>query len=189
MLLPVNSNLRRGAGRAPNAAPRTRSGRGLIAVLLFAACLFSGCAGYLPAADMPSVIGDGSKTLLIKEVDYPTLQPWLPYLIRNTLRDEVNARRLAQWVDSAPADYEISIKVNAYTTYEWMSDKIDRGILYDTTLTITAVVFEGNTNKEIWRSDPLSYSDRLELLNEQVAAEDLVKQLIRRLADAMRNTF
>ena len=152
-------------------------------------CLLSSCAGYTMGADSPSVFGNGDKTLKVKDVDYPTLQPWLPYAIRSALRDEINARHMVQWVDSGAADYEIRIKVLSYTTREWMRDEIDRSVLYDASMVLEATVFDGSTNKEVWRSGQLYYSDRIEQANEQLAASDLVVQIVRQLADKMRNTF
>ncbi|MDR2799799.1 MAG: hypothetical protein LBB52_00850, partial [Desulfovibrio sp.] len=79
--------------------------------LCLALALFCAGCGYTLASDSPSVLGAGTKTLKVKGVDYPTLQPWLPNSIRSVLRDEVGARYLAQWVDSGPADFEIQINV------------------------------------------------------------------------------
>ena len=161
----------------------------LLASVLFLGALLDGCAGYKLATDTPSVVGDGSKTLKIKGVDYPTLQPWLPFAIRSRLRDEVNARYLAKWVDSGSADYEIQINVIAYTTRTWMRSELDTTILYDSTMTIEGIVYEGSTNREVWRSGKISYMDRLEKVDDKAVAEDLTTQLVRILVDRMRNTF
>lgn len=159
----------------------------LCALLL---CLgLTGC-GYHLAADSPSVVGDGTRTLKIKGVDYPTLQPWLPYSIRSVLRDEVGARHLAQWVDSGPADYEIQINVKSYTTREWMRDEVDTVTrLYSASMSLEAIIYDGSTNEEIWNSGQVSYSDRLQNPNEQLAAGELITQIVRQLADKMRDVF
>jgi hypothetical protein len=190
----------RGPGRRPLPArpgPK-RTARALILgaralrpllLALAAALLTAACAGYRLAADAPSVIGDGARTLKVKAVDYPTLHPWLPFAIRSRLRDEVNARRLAQWVDSGTADYEIQINVISFTTRQWIRSELDTSLLYDSSLIIEAVVYEGSSNKEIWRSGKISYAERLEKADDRLAAEDLITQVIRELADKMRNTF
>ena len=167
--------------------PVTRFARGVAA--LFLVCLLSSCAGYTLEADSPSIFGSSDKTLKIKEVDYPTLQPWLPYVIRSSLRDEINARHLATWVDSGPADFEMQIKVVSYTTNEWMSDEIDHTMLFSSSMVIEATVYDGSTNKVVWRSGPVAYSDVLEQANERLAANDLVTQIVRQTVDKMRNTF
>ena len=161
----------------------------LLAFVLFLGALLDGCAGYKLASDTPSVVGDGSKTLKIKGVDYPTLQPWLPFAIRSRLRDEVNARYLAKWVDSGSADYEIQINVVSYTTRQWMRSELDNTILYDSTMIIEGIVYEGSTNREVWRSGKISYMDRIEDVDDKALAEDITTQLVRMLADRMRNTF
>ena len=181
MLSPTNASGGGARRLAPLPAP--------LLFVLFLGALLDGCAGYKLATDTPSVLGDGGKTLKIKGVDYPTLQPWLPFAIRSRLRDEVNARYLAKWVDSGSADYEIQINVIAYTTRTWMRSELDTTLLYDSTMTIEGIVYDGSTNREVWRSGKISYMDRLENVDDKAVAEDLITQLMRMLVDRMRNTF
>ena len=155
----------------------------VLAVILCASC------GYQLAADSPSILGDGARTLKVKGVDYPTLEPWLPYMIRSKLRDEINARHLARWVDSGPADYEIQIKVHSFTSREWMRSRVDNTLLFATAISLEAIIYQGDTNKEVWRSGVLVYDDRLEQPGDKRAADDILTQIIRMLADKMRNTF
>ena len=168
----------------------TVSPRWVSLVLLCAVTLlFCGCAGYQFAADSPSILGDGTKTLKIKEVDNPSLEAWLPHSIRSVLRDEITARHLAVWVDQSPADYEITIKILAFTSREWMRDEYDVAVLFDNTLSIEAIVYDGATNKEIWRSGSISYSDRSDEPGAKAGAESIIQQVSQRLADRLRNTF
>jgi hypothetical protein len=157
-----------------------------LAGLLCAATL-TGCAGYRLATDAPSIFGEGEKTLKVKGVDYPTLQAWLPYRIRSALRDEVTARRLASWVDSGPADFEIQINVISYTSREWMRSVHDTTMLYTNTMVLEAIVYNGSTNREIWRSGRVSYSENLD--QSLTEAETTITQIVRQLVDKMRNTF
>lgn len=157
------------------------------AVLMF--CLLSTGCGYHFASSSSSILGDGTKTLKVKGVDYPTLHPWLPYSIRSRLRDEIGARYLAKWVDSGTADYEIQINVIAFSTREWIRTEIDTTQLYSTSLTIEAIVYSGSTNKEVWRSGQIYYSESMEHADEKAASSDIIAQVIRQLADKMRNTF
>ena len=158
----------------------------LLAGLLCAAAL-TGCAGYQLAADAPNIFGEGKKTLKIKGVDYPTLQAWLPYRIRSALRDEITARHLASWVDSGPADFEIQINVLSYTSRQWMRSAQDTTLLYSNTMVLEAIVYNGSTNKEVWRSGRVSYSENLE--QSLTEADVTITQIIRQLVDKMRNTF
>jgi hypothetical protein len=178
MLSPVDKKF--GSSRTGLARPALLTGLLLLAVLW-------GCAGYRLAADAPSVFGQGEKTLKVKGVDYPTLHPELPYRIRSILRDEITARHLAAWVDSGPADFEIQINVISYTSRQWMRDRLDRTVLYSTTMTLQAIVYEGSTNNVVWRSGSVSYSDSIE--QAQTDVDPIIVQTIRELVDHMRNKF
>jgi len=155
---------------------------------LLAAAALPGC-GYQLATNTPSIIGDGTRTLKVKGVDSPTLHPWLPHAIRSELRNEIGARHLARWVDSGSADYEIQINVINFSTTEWVRTKFDTSQLYSTILTLEAIIYDGSTNKEIWRSGPLAYSEYEEHANEKAASGYIITQVIRKLADTMRNAF
>lgn len=138
---------------------------------------------------MPNVLGDGTKTLKVKSVDYPTLDAWLPYSLRSSLRDEVNARQLAKWVDSGSADYEISIKVLSFTSHEWIHNENLGIVLFNQKLEIEAIVFDGHTNKEIWRSGTLSYAERQETGGDKSSSQDIIQQVIRELCSKLQNSF
>ncbi len=161
----------------------------ILPLCLLFGLLASGCAGYQLAADQPSILGNGSKTLKVKGVDQPTLYPWLPYSLRTALRNEINNRDMAKWVDSGPADYEIQLKVISFTTREWMRSENDQTLLYDTQLSLEAFIYDGKTNQQIWRSGVISYDDRVETPDEQSVSDDIIAQVMRRLADKMRAAF
>lgn len=151
--------------------------------------MLSACGGYQFAPDSPSIFGDGSKTIKVKGVDYPTLQPWLPHALRSSLRDELAARHMAKWVDSGPADYEIQIKVLSFTSREWFNASTNIPALYNNALTLEAIVYQGDTNRVIWRSGALSYADHTENPSEYAEAGNIITQTMRQLTDKMRNAF
>lgn len=157
-------------------------------MLLLALFCAAGC-GYQLASSSPSIMGDGTSTLKVKGVDNPTLYPWLPHAIRSNLRDEIGARYLARWVDTGSADYELQINIIKYTSREWIRTEVDTSQLYDTTLTIEAILYEGSTNKEVWRSGNIAYSERTEDVDEKQSSGDIIKQTMRLLADKLRQTF
>ena len=159
-----------------------------ILLLLCCALGLTAC-GYTLATSGSSVMGEGKSTLKIKEVDNPTLHPWLPHAIRSRLRDEIGARYLAIWVDDGTADYEIQINIIRFTTREVIRSEVDTSQLYDTSLIIEAILYEGSTNKEVWRSGPLWYAERSEDVDEKYASGDIITQVVRLLADKLRNTF
>ncbi len=151
--------------------------------------VLSACGGYQFAPDSPSIFGDGSKTIKVKGVDYPTLQPWLPHALRSSLRDELAARHMAVWVDSGPADYEIQIKVLSFTSREWFNADTNIPAIYDNRLTLEAIVYQGDTNRVVWRSGAISYSDHEENPSEYSGSGDIITQTMRLLIDKMRNAF
>lgn len=161
-----------------------------------AACLLAlslaGC-GYGLGADSPSVLTEPVPgtlpTLKVKSVENPTLYPWLSYVIRSELRDEVAARSLARWVDSGRADYEISLKVQSFTFRSWLTNREDQAVLYEASMIIEAIVYRGDTNAEIWRSGPIAYNQNYENVQERTAAGDLTRELVRRLLTSMRRAF
>lgn len=161
-------------------------------LLVLCACtmlMLSGCAGYQLSADSPSVLGDGTKTLKIKEIDYPTLHPWLPHLLRSSLRDEINAKNLAVWVDSGPADYEIQLKVISFTAREWIQDAESFSLLFNVRMQVEAFVYQGSTNTVIWTSGPIAYDEHREDSNQAQAADVIVTEVMRRLTDRLRHSF
>lgn len=159
-----------------------------ITCLLCTGMLLSAC-GYKLAADTPSVLGDGTKTLKIKEVTNPTLEAWLPASIRSSLRDAINARHLAVWVDQGPADYEIKVDIKGFTSRESMSSRTDVALLYDNSMTINATIYDGATNRVIWQSGDISYYDRSEDRSRENSSEEIITQIMSRLTEKLRNTF
>lgn len=159
----------------------------LILGCLLALCL-SAC-GYQLASRSESILGDGTKTIKIKGIDYPTLHPWLPNSIRSSLRDEIGARYLARWVDSGSADYEIQINVESFTSREWIRTEWDTSQMFSISIVLSAVIYDGSTNKEVWNSGSLYYSEYEETSDERGASGNIITQICRRLADKMRETF
>ncbi len=162
------------------------------AVFLFAFLILAGC-GYGLGNDGPSVLtppsGGGLPTMKFKSVDNPTLYPWLPYVIRTEVWDELAARNLVRWVDSGRADYEIAIKVDSFTFRSWLTDSDDTTMLYSAAMTMNATVYKGDSNEVVWQSGNLGYSQSYETVQERTAAADLTRELARRLSSAMRQAF
>ncbi len=135
-----------------------------------------------------SVLGDGTKTIKIKEVDQVTMYTWLPYMVRSLLRDDITERGLAQWVDEGPSDYTITVRVNSfqvrsYGEYEQSHD------LFTGDLKIQLIIYDGATNKEVWQSGTVSYSDRFENINEEAAIREILVMAIRRGVDKLQQKF
>ena len=160
-------------------------------LLLFFALTLSGC-GYTLGADTPSVLtpveAENIPSLKIRNIDNPTLFPWLTYAVRTQLRDEIAARNIARWVDSGPADYEISLKVDRYTYRSWQSRTDYTAMLYSAQIIMNATVYKGNSATVVWNGWQ-SYSQTFERVQEESAANALVREIIRRLTVNMRQKF
>ena len=162
------------------------------AALCFLTATLAAC-GYGFGSDAPSVLKATSPgvrpTIKIKSVDNPTLYPWLPYTIRTEFRDELAARNVALWVDSGRADYEVALKVHSFTIRSWLTDPDDSTSLYTASLALEGIFYKSGTNEEIWRSRPMWYSQSYDHVQERAAAEELTRELVRRLISSMRQAF
>lgn len=175
-----------------NAPHSERKGaRGFLCALL--ACLMLAGCGYVwrgqeGSLSENSVLGTGDKTLRIKSVDQSTLYPWLTYQIRSLVRDDINARNLAKWVDDGPADYTLTVRVpsfqiRSYGQYRSASE------LYTATINMEFVVYDGKTNTEVWRSGSIYYSENYENANEETAIRSILELAVRRCMDALQQRF
>ena len=140
------------------------------------------------AAALPPLSGD-IPTLKFKNVENPTLFPWLSYVIRTEVHDEFAARKLCRWVDSGKADYEIAIKVDNYTYRSWLTDTDNATMLYTAAMTLNATFYRADSNEVVWQSGNITYSQSYESVQERIAASELSRELARRLASSMRQAF
>lgn len=163
-----------------------RAGLALL-LCLFATAPLGGC-GYGLSSDMPTVLGSNESTLCLTGVEQPTLYPWVVFTVRSAMRDEINARNLATWVDSGNSDYTMHIKVNSFTMRGAVSSSTDETLLYTGSVSMTVVISRGSDNTEVWRNT-IRYSENFDNETEEDAARILFIQASRRLADSMRNTF
>lgn len=164
-----------------------------VAVAFLLLCiLLSGCGytlrGQEGSRSEDSVLGNGSKTLKIKEIDQTTLFPWLPYMVRSILRDDITERGLAQWVDEGASDYTLTVKIasfqiRSYGQYQHSSQ------LFTGTLNMQLILYDGRTNTEVWQSGPLYYSDNFENANEEEAIREILQMTIRRAVDRLQQKF
>ena len=153
-----------------------------------AALLLCGACGYGLSSDMPTVLGGSDATLRLAEVEQPTLYPWVGFTVRSAMRDEINARNLAAWVDYGSSDYTMHIKVNSFTMRGSVASSADETLLYTGSVSMSVTIYRTSDNAEIWRNS-VSYSDNFDNETEEEAARRLFIQASRRLADSMRNTF
>lgn len=149
--------------------------------------LLAGC-GYGFTAEEGTVLGSNKSTLKLTSIEQPTLFPWVGYTLRASLRDEITARNIAEWVDGGQADYNMHLRVNSFTMRSAVKNTQDATELYTGTVNMTAILFSGADNAEVWRTN-VSYSNTFETDNEENASRLLFTQAVRRIADNMRRTF
>lgn len=157
-------------------------------LLLFAACLAGGC-GYSMESRQPTVMGDSSKRLKLRNVEQPTLYEWLGPSIRSAMRDEVNARKAATWVDSGDCDFNMDIRVRSFTLRSWLRDASQNTVMYEGKITLEATLYRCSDNAEVWRSGVLSYSESFDADTPDTASGKLTKRLAEKIVRKMRNTF
>lgn len=160
----------------------------LLGAILLGLLNLWGC-GYTLASEEPSVIGDGSKTVKIKRVENPTLYSWLSHIMRTTVHDEVNYRKMGKWVDSGEADYELDIEVTRFRISDHGYSREGTSVMYSANMTMILNVYDGSTNKMIWSSGALSLSRVYDTDNAQTATQELSRELIKRCMDRMRFVF
>ncbi len=136
-----------------------------------------------------SVLGDGSKTLRIRSVEQTTLYAWIPYIIRSQLRDEIAVRGLAKWVDTAPSDFTISVKILGCSMRS--DNDITSGMprLVTTTISMVFSICNGHTNQEIWSSGTIEYADSFTVEDERTVIQSIVRECISRGVDRIQQQF
>lgn len=121
-------------------------------------------------------------------MEQTSLYPWLTYQVRSLVRDDINARNLAKWVDDGQADYTLTVripsfKVRSYGQYRSASQ------LYTATISIEFIVYDGKTNTEVWRSGSIFYEENYENANEESAIKSILEMAVRRCMDALQQRF
>ena len=160
---------------------------GLLVCLMLAGCgyVWRGQEGSLSEN---SVLGNGSKTLRIKSVEQSTLYPWLTYQIRSLVRDDINARSLAKWVDDGPADYTLTVRVPSFQIRSY-GQYASASQLYPATIRMEFIVYDGKTNTQVWRSGNIYYSENYENSDEESAIRSILELAVRRCMDALQQRF
>ena len=172
-----------------------RNWKGLAAAALCCIGLFVGGCGYQTdgfssaSSRAHSVLGNGSSTIKFDKVEQITLFPWVQYYIRGLVRDEVNLRRLARWVDEGKSDYLLSVNMTGYYERSSISNRVDNTLLTDTIVTLELVVRSGRSGAVVWKSGPVKYYDKYEVVNEDSAVREGLKETVRRALDRMQQEF
>ena len=136
-----------------------------------------------------SVLGDGSSTMKIEQVEQVTMYPWVQYYLRGLVRDEVNLRRLARWVDDGSADYCLTINMPSFLVRSSVSNRVDNTLLSTATVALELIVRSGRTGAVVWRSGIITYYDKFETVDESEAVREGLKEALNRALDLMQQKF
>ncbi len=171
-------------------SPTSRQKRALcLCTLLAVSMLLLGGCGYQFAGKEKGIFGSPTATLRLAEVENPSMYAWLPQRLRSAMHDEVNRRNLATWVDAAPSDYTMRIKISEFTLRSHVKDSTDTTLLYTANLNFEATVYSGSTNSVVWRSGSRSLARTYDTKDPQTAGTDAAKLLVQYICDSMRNSF
>lgn len=159
-------------------------------ILFCCLCLtLSGC-GYNTLGNMgANPLGDGSKTMKVRAINHPTLFVNLPYQLRSVLWDEVNKRRLAQWVDDGPSDYEISVNVLSFKMRSFASTREDTTLISNGEIQLAVIVYEANSSKIVWDSGTIAFNDQYSTAKEEDAIQAISQEALRRALDTVYRNF
>jgi hypothetical protein len=157
------------------------------------ACLFLLSCGYrwqgFGEPDARSVLGNGNSTLLMGKIEDESLYPDLPYYLRSLVRDEINLRRLARWVDSGDADYTMDIRIPSFRIDAYISDSDSISLLNAAAVELEVIVRHGTGSSVAWRSGNIVYSEHYEAPSEAGVIREVLAQALYRALDRMQMEF
>lgn len=162
--------------------------RAVAAVCLLATLTLTGC-GYKFTNDHPSIFGDGTATMRIKEVDNTTVFPWINQTLRSQLYDEITDRNIAIMTASESADYEMVIKISKFTITSRVLGTKRETLEYTVELEFEATVYGGEETEVVWGSGKTSISRAYPTSDARFAGTQITKLLVESIADKMRDTF
>jgi hypothetical protein len=92
-------------------------------------------------------------------------------------------------VDDGNADYLLTVNMTGFKVRSYISNWVDNTLLSETTVSLEMIVRSGKTGAVVWRSGPISYYDKYEVVNEDSAVREGLKEAIRRALDRMQQKF
>ncbi len=154
---------------------------------LICACAYT-WRGQEGARSEDSVLGTGNKTVKIKGVEQTTLYPWVPYLVRSQLRDEINTRGLARWVDDGLADFELQVNITNFNVSAY-GHSSSQNVVSTAEVILDLIVYSGSTNSIIWKSGGIYYEDTFQNSNQEEVVRTIIDAAIDRAVDRLQQKF
>lgn len=160
----------------------------IFAVLcLLASLSLTGC-GYSLTNNQPSLFGNGSSTMRIREVKNSTIYPWINQIVRSSMYDEITDRNIAMMTASESSDYSMVINITKFTIDSRVLGTKEETLEYTVALTFNAEVYD-DKNEQVWTSGSTSLSRAYPVSDARLAGTQITNLLVEKLADKMRNTF
>ncbi|SIN69784.1 LPS assembly lipoprotein LptE [Halodesulfovibrio marinisediminis] len=156
------------------------------ALCLLASLTLTGC-GYSLTNNQPSLFGNGSSTMRIREVKNSTIYPWINQVVRSSMYDEITNRNIAIMTASESSDYSMVIDIEKFTIDSRVLGSKEETLEYTVNLVFNTKVYD-DKNKEIW-SGSASLSRSYPVSDARIAGTQLANLLVQKMVDQMRNTF
>ena len=136
-----------------------------------------------------TILGDGSKSLRIDEVEQATLYPWLPFYVMQKVRDEINLRNIAEYSSSLDADYYAKIEILSFDVTAFDEDYYKTASLTSADVRLNIDIFETNTNSKVWSSGTVAYSETYERIKSEQALREILQEAIKLAFDRIQYSF
>ena len=158
----------------------------MVSLLVIPACGYRlrGTEGFYSS----TILGDGTKTIMVSEVDQTSMFPWLPYMVRSSIVELIEQRGIAKVVATTPSDFVIMAKVTNYSNSN-ENNASGASYLYTIDLSMELVIRNGTSNAIIWRSGTVAYSKSFQSESEDTAVRDVANECVRRAFDKLGQDF
>lgn len=135
----------------------------------------------------PLALPKDCRSLFLKSVENPTLNPEIDLTLRTEVRDEFTKHGGVTWAKREAATGYLHIKVISFTTSSSVTDENDNTLQSTASISMVAWVTRKSDGKEVWRCGT-SHSETF-TSDEESAKEDVIEVAARKLADRMREDY
>ncbi len=137
--------------------------------------------------DSTSLIGDGTSTVSIGEINQNSLYANVPYLAASQIRDEVVLRRIAKWQTQGMADYSINLNIPTFRLRNFESTDIESGLVSSLTIIIYLTITDNNTGQIVWNSNRISYTENFLNQSEATVINEVLTDVIKQAFDLFQS--
>lgn len=164
----------------------------VLCVLILAVGL-TACSGYQFTAnksnDAPFTVPAKFRTLFLKSVENPTMNPDLSSRVRAEIRDELNRRGGVKWVAKSDAKAFMDVTIERFYSTTALTDADDETLTSSASVALYAVITSAGDGAEIWRSPSVSASRTFTGSASDQTESEVLELAIQRLADKMHYDY